>query len=65
MSPKGFHRSMVIEPGHPFEPGQLDGFASFPWGTAMNQFRLVQTIDRLSERVVMTVAGTTTIIRKD
>ncbi len=56
---------MVIEPGHPFERGKLDGFARFPWGTATNQFRFVQTIDRLSKRVVMTVAGTATIIRKD
>ncbi len=39
---------MVIEPGHPFQRYQLDGLACFP-GAAMNQFSLVQAVDRFSE----------------
>ena len=48
---------MVIEPGHPFQRCQLDGLACFP-GAAMNQFSLVQAVDRFSEGIIVAVAPT-------
>jgi len=52
-----FHQPMVIEPGHPFQRCQLDGLACFP-GAAMNQFSLVQAVDRFSEGIIVAVAPT-------
>ena len=46
---------MVVEPGHPFQGCQLDRFASFP-GPSMNQLRLVQAVDRFSQRIIVAVA---------
>src|SRR4051794_1154566 len=55
---EGFHQSMMIEPGHPFQRCQLDGLPCFP-SAAMNQFGLVQTVDCLGQCVVVTVATAT------
>lgn len=46
---------MVIEPYHPFQRGQLNGFTRLPCTTTMDQFSLVQAVDRLRQRVVVTV----------
>jgi hypothetical protein len=35
----------VLQPGHPFEGGELQGFDRFPGRPAVNQFSLVQTVD--------------------
>jgi hypothetical protein len=48
----------MVEPGHPFQRCQLDGLPCFP-GATMNQFGLVQTVDCLSQCVVVAVATAT------
>lgn len=45
----------MVVPGHPFQRCKFDGFPCFPRGTPMNQFRLVQAVDRFSQRVVLAV----------
>jgi hypothetical protein len=42
---------MMIEPGHPFQRCQLNGFPRFPGGAPMNQLSLVQAVDRFSQGV--------------
>lgn len=46
---------MMIEPGHPLQRCQFNGFPRFP-GAAMNQFSLVQAVDRFSQGVVIAVS---------
>jgi hypothetical protein len=46
----------MVVPRHPFERGQLDGLLGFPRRAAVDQFGLVQPIDGLSQRVVVTIA---------
>ena len=41
----GLKESLMVEPGHPFEGGELQGFDRFPGRPAVNQFSLVQTVD--------------------
>lgn len=43
-------------PGHSFQRRQFDGFPRFPRGAPMNQFRLVQAVDRFGQRVIVAVA---------
>ena len=49
--PDGFQQSMVVEPGYPFQRGELHGFLGLPGGSAMNEFGLVESIDRLCQGV--------------
>ena len=46
----------MVEPGHPFEGGELQGFDRFPGRPAVNQFRLVQAVGGLGEGVVVAIA---------
>ncbi len=46
----------MVVPGDPFQPCQFDGFPCFPRGAPMNQFRLVQAVDRFSQRIIVAVA---------
>src|SRR5690606_12477836 len=43
----------MVEPGYPFEGGQLHGGLGFPGCPAVNHFRFVQTVDRLGQRIVV------------
>ena len=51
-----FKQALAIEPDHPFESGQFDGLDSFPGRPAMDQFRLVKTVDGFGQRIVVAVA---------
>ena len=44
---------MTVEPGHLFQRRQFDRLTGFSRRTTMNQFRLVQAVDRFSQRVVV------------
>ena len=46
----------MIEPIDPFQGGEFHRLEAAPWSTSMNDFGLVETVDRLSEGVVVTVA---------
>ncbi len=46
----------MVEPGDPFQGGQLDGFPAFPGRTTVDQFGFVQAVDRLGQCVVVAVA---------
>ena len=52
----GSEQPVMVEPGHPFEGGQLQGFLGFPWRLAMDQLGLVQAIDRLGQGIVVRVS---------
>ena len=54
--PDGFEQPVMVELGHPFQRGQLHGLLGLPGGAAMNQLGLVQTVDRLGQRVVIAVS---------
>ena len=45
----------MVEPGYPFEGGQLQGLDGFPRGTAVDQFSLVEAIDGFGQGVVVTI----------
>ena len=49
----------MIEPSHPFKSSQFHGLLGFPRGFAVDQFSLVQAIDRLGQRVVVAVSTAT------
>ena len=48
-------QSMIVEPTDPFERGQLHGLHVLPGAAPMNDFSLVQAIDRLGQRIVVAV----------
>ena len=48
--------SLVVPPPHVLQIGQLDLFDGAPGSSAADQFGLLQTVDRLGERVVERVA---------
>ena len=49
-------QSSMIEPVDPFEGGELDGFEVAPWAAPPDDLGFVEPVDRLGERVVVTVA---------
>jgi hypothetical protein len=49
-------QSAIVEPVDPFEGGELDGLEVPPRPTPPNDFGLVESVDRLGERIVVTVA---------
>ena len=52
----GFKEPVVVKPGHPFQRCQLDGFLGFPGRSPVDHLRLVQTINRFCQGVVVAVA---------
>lgn len=46
----------MVEPVYPFQGSKLDRFEAPLWSTPMNDFSLVETVDRFGEGVVVTVA---------
>lgn len=47
----------MVKPGHPFERGQFHGGLGFPGRPAVNQFRFIQTVDGLGQRVIVSTSG--------
>lgn len=54
----GAKESSVVEPVHPNEGSILDGVHRLPRALSMDDFSLVQTIDRLGQRIVIGVTDT-------
>src|SRR3954454_1151422 len=52
----GLQEPPVVEPVHPFQRRELDGFEGPPRATSMDDLSFVETIDRLGESIVVTVA---------
>jgi hypothetical protein len=53
-----FEQAAVVEPIDPLECRVLDGIHITPWTTLSDHFGLVQTVDRFSQRIIVTVADT-------
>jgi hypothetical protein len=54
---QALHQSMMVEPGHPVQRGDLHRLARLPRPAPVDQLGLVQTVDRLGRRVVVTVVA--------
>lgn len=52
----GFEQPDVVEPRHPFHLGKLHRLPRLPRAAPVDRFRLVQPVDRLGQRVVVTVS---------
>jgi len=48
-------QSVVVEPGHLFERRKFQGLLGLPGRPAMDQFGLVEPVDRLGQGVVVAV----------
>ena len=46
----------MVEPVHPFQGGELDGFQGAPWPAAPDHLGLVEAVDRLGQGVVIGIA---------
>ena len=51
----GIEQALVIESGHPLERRQFNGLDGFPGRSAMNQFRLVKTVDGFGQCIVVAI----------
>jgi hypothetical protein len=51
-----FQQSMVIEPAHPFQRGQLYSLAGLPGSASVNPVRLVHSVDGFSQSIIVAVA---------
>ena len=51
----GFEQTAVIEPVHPFQGGEFDGFQSAPWPAAPDHLGLVEAVDGFGQSVVIGV----------
>ncbi len=56
--PDGLKEASIVKPVDPFERCKLDLFDVPPWTASTNDFRLVETVDRLGQRVVVGIANT-------
>lgn len=54
-----FEEAVMIKPGHPFERGQFDGLTRLPGSAAVDQFSLIEPIDRLGQGIIVAVAFAT------
>jgi len=52
----GFEDALVVEPVDPFEGGVFDVVESVPRFTPVDDFGLVEAVDRLGHRVVVGIA---------
>ena len=55
----GFEDALVVEPVDPFEGGVFDVVESVPRFTAVNDFDLVEAVDRLGHCIVVGIADGT------
>ena len=51
-----FQESLLVEPGHPVESGELDSVDSLPRAVLSNDLGLVQADHRFGQRVVIGIA---------
>ncbi len=51
-----FEQAPVVEPVHPFQGGELDGFQASPWAASPDHFGLVEAVDRLGQGIIVAVA---------
>src|SRR6201984_1128118 len=54
----GLQESPVVEPVHPFQGRELDGFGASPWPAPMDHLGLVETADGLGESVAIGISDT-------
>ena len=54
--PDGLQQSVMVEPSNPFEGSQLHRFLGFLQCSTMDQFGLVQPIDRFGQGLVITAS---------
>ena len=52
----GLEQAVVVEPGHPFERREFQRLVCLPWRSPMDQFGLVEAVDRFGQRGVVAVA---------
>jgi hypothetical protein len=52
----GLHKPSMVEPVHPFECCELNGFEVSPRPSSMNDLSLVKTVYRFCESVVVTIS---------
>ncbi len=52
----GFEQTMVVEPGYPFQAGELHCFLALPWSATVNELAPGQLVDGLGQGVVVAVA---------
>jgi hypothetical protein len=48
-----FQQAAIVEPVDPFEGGVFDRYKAPPWATTMNDFRFEETVDCLSQCIVI------------
>lgn len=53
--PDGLQESAIVEPVDPDEGSIFDGIHRLPWALSMDDPSLIQTIDRLSQGIVVRV----------
>jgi hypothetical protein len=54
--PDRLQKPSMIEPIDPFQGGELHRIEAAPWSTPIDDFGLVESVDRFGEGVVVTVA---------
>ena len=47
-----FEQAPVVEPVHPFQGGELDGFQASPRPASPDHFSLVEAVDRLGQGII-------------
>ena len=52
-------QALMVEQGHPFQRRQFHRFPVLPWPPFVDQFSLVQPVDRLGQSVVVAVTPAT------
>ena len=52
----GLQQSPVVEPVHPFQLCELDGFKGSPWSAPVDHLGLVKPVDGLGQGIVIAVA---------
>lgn len=54
----GSQEPPVVEPVHPFQRGEFDGFKASPWPAPMDHFGFVEAVDGFGESVVLGISDT-------
>jgi hypothetical protein len=57
-TPDGLEQAAVDEPVDPFQRGIFDGLEAAPWAATMNDFCLLEAVDRLGQGIVIAVTNT-------
>ena len=54
----GLQEPVVVEPVHPFQRRELDGFEAAPWPAPVDHLGLVEAVDGFGERIVIGISDT-------